>query len=189
MSIMHLLSLSVILTLDGFLISLPFGINKKIPFSHKVYLPLLFFIFAMSFSILGASLSSVFVGDVDLIPQVLGGLVLMYLGFKMIKEGRSLKKDDAVITTKPLTLVMALVYTISGSMDSFVVGFSQTGFAPTFAMTIVHSLFIGIVAAILSFLGLLIGDKLSNLKIVEEYADELGGVILIGFGMVTLLGM
>ena len=59
----------------------------------------------------------------------------------------------------------------------------------TFSTILLYSFIIATVSGVLSVLGLLIGKTLGTIKIVEEYADEIGGVILIIFGIVSMSGI
>lgn len=188
MNIVEFILLSLALTLDGFLISIPIGINKKIKLNKKVYFPIFFFVFAFLFTIIGNFLADELFSGLGTILDIIGGGVLAVMGIQMIKEGRDVKRQDVKPKEKKVTLLSVLIYTISGSLDCFVVGVSQFQ-GLSFETILFYSLIIASVSGLLSVLGLLIGKTLGTIKIVEEYADEIGGIILIVFGIVSMSGI
>lgn len=188
MNIITFIILSLTLTLDGFLISIPFGINKKIRFDRKLSFPICFFIFAFLFTIMGNLLATILFSGLGTILDIIGGGILAIMGIQMIMEGRAMKKQITPPTEKKITLLRILIYTISGSLDCLVVGISQFQ-GLSFTTILLYSFTIAAVSGLLSFIGLQIGKTLGTIKIVEEYADELGGIILIIFGVVSMLGI
>ncbi|MBS3920919.1 MAG: manganese efflux pump [Deltaproteobacteria bacterium] len=106
--------------------------------------------------------------------------LLSLIGCKMIYE--STKMGGKRKETFPLSLWMLLMLSIATSIDALAVGIS---FALLNISIITPILVIGTVTFILSFLGVLIGNKAGHF--FEKKIEVLGGLILIGIGVKILI--
>lgn len=111
------------------------------------------------------------------IASLLGGLLLIFLGVHMIWS--SLKKgQESVITPAGFGL---LLFALGVSLDSFSVGLTLGIYG---AKTIMVVICFGMVATVLTWLGLLIGKNVQGW--LGLYSEALGGSILLAFGIKLL---
>lgn len=109
---------------------------------------------------------------------ILGGAMLILLGIQMIWSG--LRRDEqSVITPEGKGL---LLFATSVSLDSMSVGLTLGIYGAKTALAV---LCFGIVAAVLTWMGLLIGRKVQGW--LGAYSEALGGSILLAFGLKLLL--
>ena len=104
--------------------------------------------------------------------------LLSIIGIKMIVE--SVKDSHKSIDIHSEFNIIML--SIATSIDALVIGlaFSFNGFD-----IFISALIIGIISFLISLIGLLLGKKIHNLRI--GYIGVLGGLILIGIGVKTLV--
>ena len=106
--------------------------------------------------------------------------LLAYVGGKMIVESfREEEKIHREDPTKGLSLVMLSVAT---SIDALAVGLS---FAFLKIPILYPSIIIGVVAFIMTMIGMVFGEKLGGL--MGKRVETIGGVILIGIGIKILI--
>lgn len=106
--------------------------------------------------------------------------LLSVIGCKMIYE--STRMDVKKKESPSLTFWMLLMLSIATSIDALVVGIS---FAILNISIITPILVIGTVTFVLSFLGVLIGNRVGHF--FEKKIEILGGLILIGIGINILI--
>jgi manganese efflux pump family protein len=106
-------------------------------------------------------------------------ILISVVGIKMIYESFSNEEDSST----DFSLKEIIILAIATSIDAFVVGIS---FALLKTPVIEPAIIIGIVAFILSFIGVNLGKRLGHLfgKEIEIF----GGVILIVIGIFILIG-
>lgn len=110
--------------------------------------------------------------------SLIGGLLLIVLGVQMIWS--SLRKGEEKVMT-PVGFGL-FVFALSVSLDSFSLGLTLGIYG---AKTLLVIVCFGMVATILTWLGLLIGRKAQNW--LGSYGEALGGSILLAFGLKLLL--
>lgn len=103
-------------------------------------------------------------------------ILLCYIGFKMIKEGR---EDEEEYNKEKLTISLLLVQGIATSIDALSVGFTIAEY--NLSEAIISTLIIGIVTFGICVSGLFIGKKFGTM--LAGKASILGGVILIIIGL------
>jgi putative Mn2+ efflux pump MntP len=107
----------------------------------------------------------------------IGGFLLIMLGVQMVWS--TLKKgEEKVISPAGFGL---LIFALSVSLDSFSVGLSLGIYG---AKTFLVILCFGIMATVLTWVGLLLGRKMQGW--VGAYSEALGGAILLAFGIKLL---
>ena len=106
--------------------------------------------------------------------------LLSLIGGKMIYESMKIGPNDNEI--KSLNVFVLLVLSIATSIDALAVGLSFAFLKISIATPIIV---IGIVTFMLSFLGVLVGNKLGHF--FENKMEILGGLILIGIGIKILI--
>jgi len=118
-----------------------------------------------------------FMGGVD--HWIAFGL-LGLIGGKMIWE--SMKMDSGEKPSSALTPLVLLSLSVATSIDALAVGVS---FAFLKVGIVVPILVIGLVTFVLSFLGVMVGNKIGHF--FERKIETLGGLILIGIGIKILM--
>lgn len=109
--------------------------------------------------------------------SVIGSLLLVYLGFRMMRTTQLKEQESGISTIKFNMLGLALLGA-SVSMDALSVGFTLGARQVDLLRTAVT---IGLVAGAMTAAGLVFGRFMSGL--VGERAQFLGGLILIGIGI------
>jgi putative Mn2+ efflux pump MntP len=105
--------------------------------------------------------------------------LLSLIGGKMIYESTKIGDDKEI---RSLNLFVLLLLSIATSIDALAVGLSFAFLKISIATPIIV---IGIVTFMLSFLGVLVGNKLGHF--FENKMEILGGLILIGIGIKILI--
>ncbi|WP_313803881.1 manganese efflux pump MntP family protein [Cytobacillus sp.] len=108
-----------------------------------------------------------------------GGGLLLLLGVQMIWSGFK-KEDNSLITPVGWGLIL---FGFTVSLDSFSVGLTLGIYG---AQIVIVLACFGIMATLLTWLGLLIGRKVQGW--LGSYSEALGGSILLAFGIKLLLG-
>jgi len=169
------------LAMDAFAVSIANGVSMKTLRVHHAFLIAFFFgAFQALMPVIGwlAGLSVA-----DLIAQYahwIAFILLSFIGGKMIYESFQIK--EAENDPCSLNIGTLLVLSIATSIDALAVGLSFAFLKTTILAPVV---IIGAVTFVLSFLGVVIGEKIGHL--FESKIELLGGIILIGIGVKILL--
>lgn len=178
MEFYSLLVIALALSLDAFGVTLCVGLNRGANVRYKMLCVMSSAIFQFLFALIGAYAGFLFNTYVASVPEILGGIIIAIVGIMMLKEGMEDKEECALL--KPST---AIVLGISVSIDAMVVGFTAfhkiQGFVAIFEIT----LLVGVVTLIMCLIALVIAKYLSKIKLISKYADYIGGIILILFGL------
>ena len=102
--------------------------------------------------------------------------LLAFVGGKMIRE--SFHKEEKVHVGDPTKGLTLLILSVATSIDALAVGLS---FAFLKIPILYPAIIIGIVAFLMTTIGMFFGEKLG--KVVGKRVEMLGGLILIGIGM------
>jgi len=106
--------------------------------------------------------------------------LLAFVGGKMIKE--SFNKEEKVHASDPTKGVTLIILSVATSIDALAVGLS---FAFLKIPILYPSIIIGIVAFIMTAIGMFFGERLG--RIVGKRVEVVGGLILIGIGVKILI--
>ncbi|MBL4936667.1 manganese efflux pump [Clostridium sp. YIM B02515] len=178
MSFFSLLTIALALSLDAFGVAVCIGLNNQVRRNNKYLFALSFGFFQFFFSLIGAYAGFLFNTYIASVPEVIGGIVIAIVGCLMIKEGYENKGECPLI--KPS---MYIVLGMSVSIDAMVVGFTALDNIKSAAAVFTDTLFIGIVTLIISLGAFLLARYLRRVNAIGKYADYLGGIILIIFGL------
>jgi putative Mn2+ efflux pump MntP len=176
----EVLLLAFALAMDAFAVSIGLGVKKK-EFDKSLALKAAFFfgLFQALMPFVG-HMASLGVGSlIESIDHWVAFLLLSIIGGKMLYEsfGENTEDEISIITNKVL-----LILAIATSIDAMAAGFTLNllDFNPYLSMVI-----IGVVTFIFSFIGVVIGSKGGSF--LEDKAEKLGGVVLIGIGFKILI--
>jgi len=181
MSEITLLLIALGLAMDAFAVSVASGVAiHRLRVRHALLLASFFGGFQAAMPVLGWFLgrrARGFVGGVD---HWLAFGLLLFVGGKMLYEARFL--DGERPPRDPLNLSALLLLAVATSLDAFAVGLSLS----MLGVPIAHpALVIGVVAFVMSFAGVYIGDAVGHF--FERRLEVAGGAILIGIGVKILL--
>jgi manganese efflux pump family protein len=175
-----LLALAVALGTDAFSLSIGLGmagINRR----NTIILSITVLIFHILMPLLGVWAGEIFGSLLGKTANLIGALVLIGLGLKMIKDSFSSEEEEnpqiLLANTKGLVLIAGSV-----SLDALSVGFSLGTQNVNLA---VASLTIGLVAGLMTAAGLVFGRAIGGW--IGDKAKIIGAVILLGIGAKFLL--
>ncbi|QVK19143.1 manganese efflux pump [Mycoplasmatota bacterium] len=185
-----IIMLSVALAMDAFAISITLGMSglaKK--FSQRFMIGITFGFFQAGLFLLGYFALFIFGKEMSSYNSIVSGILLAFLGLKMLKDSFSKNKDtcgyencyqckkNKCLKTgeyRFLTLKILLIYGTATSIDAFAAGISYGLLNNNIWGA---SISIGVITFIFSFIGAASGMHLK--KIIGNKATILGGLILI----------
>lgn len=185
MGISEILTLSFALAMDAFAVSIATGIclkelNKRQAFRMSFHFGLFQALMPVIGWYLGLSIKQIVM---LFAPWIAFGL-LSFIGIKMILESRESDKDSCDTLKDPTKGMSLIILSVATSIDALAVGlsFSILNRPITFAATM-----IGIVAFIMSLIGIYSGKKASTAPKFGKYAEFIGGLVLVVIGLKILL--
>ena len=178
MTFYSLLIISLALALDAFGVAISLGLLENIKFKNKVLFTLSFGFFQFLLAFIGAYFGYLFNTYVVSVPKVIGGIVIAIVGIMMIKEGMEKKEDKMLLKTK-----MYFILGVSVSIDAAVIGFTALNNISSFTILLIDTLFIGVTTLAMSATAFIISKSLKKIDMISKYADYIGGITLIFFGL------
>lgn len=175
--------LALALALDAFGVALGLGCGNRLRTRDKLYLVVFFGFFQLLFAFIGALVGNFIHAAFFNITNYLSGAVLLIMGALLLKEGYQRQEED---TVRSLGLWTYVVLGISVSLDALGIGFSVL-YRQSVLQIAGSALVIGLIAGGLTALSFVVARHARNIQIIERYADYLGGVILIIFGLEMLI--
>lgn len=177
---MELIFIAFALAMDSVAVSIASGSKyKKINFLAAIKIAAFFGIFQGLMPLTGYLVGNMFASFVDSIDHYIAFVILLFLGFSMIKEAKQDNLEDEIKDLKNKTLLLLAIAT---SIDAFAVGI-------TFSfqdIDIIYAAFlITLITFILCVIAVYIGKFLGGF--LEDKAEYLGGIILIILGFKILL--
>lgn len=173
-----LLSIALALSLDAFGVAICIGLNNQVSRNNKYLFAASFGFFQFLFSLLGAYIGLLFNTYIASVPQVIGGIAIALVGILMIKEGYENKGECPLI--KPS---MYFILGMSVSIDAMVIGFTALSNISNTILMISDTIIIGLVTLVMSIIAFFLARYLKRINTIGKYADYLGGIILILFGI------
>lgn len=167
------------LSLDAFGVAMGVGCGKKLNLQEGASIVFSFGLFQCLFVFLGGIFGNFINSNLFEISGVFSGIVILILGFLLIKEGY---KNEEECTCYNLNFWKYIVLSISVSIDALGVGFSILYKYPIYILFI-NSLIVGAVTLVLTFISLKTVKYIRNFSLVEKYSAYIGGIILVFFGI------
>jgi len=177
MDIYPLFIIALALSLDAFGVALCIGLNNQTRFKNKVGFTMSFGLFQFLLSYVGAYAGFLFNTYIASMPTIIGGMIISVVGVIMIKEGFDNQGKCPLLRPK-----MYLILGVSVSIDAMVVGFTVLNNI-TNVILLKDTLFIGGVTLVMVAIAFIISKYLKKIEVIGRYADYIGGVILIIFGL------
>lgn len=181
MEFLTVLLIAIGLAMDAFAVSLGIGTAGEIQsLRGKIRLTAHFGIFQSGMTALGWVVGETVVKYIMDYDHWIAFLLLGYVGFNLIKAG--FKKDGQAFSQDPSTGRVLVLLSFATSIDAFAVGLSIGLLKIPVLLSV---LVIGIVAFLLSAIGMFAGVRLS--QAFGKRMEIIGGVILIGIGIRVLI--
>ncbi|OPJ58996.1 manganese efflux pump MntP family protein [Clostridium oryzae] len=178
MNIIDLFVIALALSLDAFAVAVSLGLSPNIKTRNEIMFSLSFGFFQFLLSYIGSYLGGYVERNIISVPEVFGGGIIALIGVIMIKEGMDTKKQFILFSFK-----MYIILGISVSIDALVVGFSSFHHITSTYLTLLYTVFIGLVTLLMCFEAFILSKYLKKISIIAEYAEYIGGIILIVFGI------
>ena len=177
---MELIFIAIALAMDSVAVSIASGSKYKNINKFDIFKIALFFgVFQGIMPFIGYYAGSLFASFIDSIDHFIAFIILIFLGYNMIKEAREDNFEEDVTDLKNKTL---LILAIATSIDALAVGI-------TFSfqeVNIFYAVFlITLITFILCVVAINIGKYLGGY--LEDKAEYLGGIILIILGFKILI--
>lgn len=180
MDFISIILIAIALAMDAFSVSLTKGFTlKNISKSQILWFGIFFGGFQVLMPLIGWSAGTQLEGIVSAIAPWIAFILLIAIGANMIRESLSEEEEEEEdkFSFKELTLLA-----IATSIDAFAVGVT---FAILKTDIIIPLIAIGLVAFILTEIGLVLGKKIGNY--FGDKFEIIGGTILILLGIKILL--
>lgn len=183
MGILEIIFIAFGLAMDAFAVSISNGLLlKKININSAVKFGLFFGGFQFIMPVIGYFCGKIFSSSIERFDHWIAFILLNIIGIKMIMETFKEDEDNVYDDKNILSIKNLTVLAIATSIDALAVGVS---FAVIKVSIFKASIIIGIVAFMLSFLGVIIGKKIGSM--FSKNAERIGGFILIFIGFKILL--
>lgn len=180
MNVYEIIFIAVGLAMDAFAVSICKGLSmKNMKWKSAVIIALYFGIFQALMPVIGFLLGSTFSVLVQKVDHWIAFGLLSIIGLNMIKESTDdeLEKRNDSIDVKTM-----LILAVATSIDALAIGVTFSFFEVNILLAITV---IGVITFALSIIGVVIGNKFGDK--LQNKAELLGGIILIGMGLKILL--
>lgn len=187
MGIIELIFLSIGLAMDAFAVSICKGLEMPVTNYKRAGIIALFFgAFQAGMPVIGYFLGSRFQKYIESADHWIAFALLALIGGQMVYEAFRKEENSAGIegnNSDIFSIKQLIILSIATSIDALAVGI-------TFALLEGTNIFlsagmIGVITFIISFAGVVIGNKFGNKY--EKKAQFAGGIILIAIGLKILL--
>ncbi|MFA4877530.1 MAG: manganese efflux pump MntP family protein [Methanoregula sp.] len=179
MDLLTPLIIGIGLSMDCFAVSLALGTTTKTRLLYTSVLIALFFgAFQAGMTLSGWAAGAVFLGVVSVFAPWIAFILLVFIGCKMCWEGFRGGEESHL---DGLQLVPVILLSLATSIDALAVGVS---FGILGTPILIPSLIIGIVCFLISFSGVMLGERLEDL--LGNRIEIVGGLILILIGIKIL---
>ncbi len=180
MGFFEIILISIGLAMDAFAIAICKGLAMKNGTTKKGIIVATYFgIFQAIMPFLGYTLGISFEVAIKTLDHWIAFILLVVIGLNMIKESLSKKQEEV---NDDLSFKTMIILALATSIDALAVGVSFAFLGVNIFFSI---LCIGIITFVISFFGVLIGNKFG--KKLKNKSELLGGIILIIMGIKILL--
>ena len=179
MELKDVILIGIAMSMDALGLTISLGINPYLVKRNKIRFILSFAFFQFLFLFLGGIGGRVFDTYIVSIPDMIGGLIIAFIGFIMIVSAfKNSEKDDSLLIKKSMYMILGM----SVSVDALVVGFS-TFYQLHPILTFIDALLVGLITLFLCTTGFFLCRYARRVDFICKYADILGGLILLALGL------
>jgi putative Mn2+ efflux pump MntP len=165
------------LSMDCFAVSLAIGTTAKTRLIYAAVIIAIFFgAFQTGMTVVGWLAGSSIIGLISAFDHWIAFILLAVVGGKMLWEGTCGGEKEAHIEV--VQLVPVIVLSLATSIDALAVGVS---FGVLQTAVIIPAIIIGLVCFVISFAGVMLGERLED--ILGNKMEIFGGLILILIGI------
>lgn len=183
MDLVSIVIIAVALSMDAFAVSITNGIIiKNICLKNHLKIALFFGLFQGVMPVIGWAGGSYFRSYIELYDHWLAFGLLAIIGGKMIHEAFSFEEKEKAAKTNCLHFPTLLLMSVATSIDALAAGIS---FAVLDVDILMPAVIIGLITALMSFIGIKIGDTVGHL--FENRIEIIGGLMLIAIGVKVLV--
>lgn len=182
MNFFSLTLIAIALALDAFGVALSIGISGYAVKKQKIAFAVSFGVFQFLFAYIGATFGYIINSYVISVPEIIGGIIQIMVGFLMLWQGYRQGEGQFRIRKD-----MYAILGISVSIDAMIVGFAVLFYEKNMVTIFKDALYIGSIAMILSLAAFFLSKYLKKIAVVEQYAEFIAGIILIFFGLKMIL--
>ena len=168
--------------MDCFAVSLAIGTTTKTRLIYAAVIIAIFFgAFQAGMTVIGWLAGSSLIGLISAYDHWIAFILLAIVGGKMMWEGVRGGEEETHIEV--VQLVPVIVLSLATSIDALAVGVS---FGVLQTAVLIPALIIGFVCCVISFAGVMLGERLED--ILGNKMEIIGGLILILIGINILAG-
>ena len=182
---MHFYDLAIVsiaLGLDAFSIAFSVGLNKKTTKRKALAIVIVFGFFQFLFAAAGGCFGGLFNMYIFHLSSRLGGIIVFLVGILAFKEGLSEEEKFGSIN-----LIIIILLGMCVSVDALVIGFTLFNKFSFETLIFKNSSVVGLIASMLTAIGLVISKKARTNLFLKKYATLIGGIILMLFGIKMIL--
>lgn len=187
MNFFEVFLIAIGLAMDAFAVSVSNGIVlQKMKYKSALKFGLFFGIFQFVMPVIGWLCARNFKEAIESFDHWVAFILLFIIGGKMFLE--SFKDEEEHIKSEEniLSFYNMTILAIATSIDALAVGVSFAFLDSNEGLNIwSSSAVIGVVAFVLSYIGVHLGNKIG--KLVQKNAERVGGIILVGIGFKILI--
>ena len=177
MTIFQTMFLAIGLGMDAFSVALSVGTKARKP-DQVFRLSLHFGVFQFLMPIIGWHLGRDLASFIGHYGTWVAAFILLAIGIKMLWEALNCDKSRFTVSSDPTRGFSLVLLSVATSIDAFGAGIGM-GLTATYLLT--SCLIIGVVAAVMTFVGLKLTDYISQL--IGRRMEIIGSLILIGLAV------
>jgi putative Mn2+ efflux pump MntP len=185
--LLSLLLVSVSVGLSNFAGAIGIGLSG-IDAKTRLRVGIAFGLFEGVMPVIGLLLGAAVAGYLGNVARYIGGAILILTGAYTIWQGRRTaaleRKTGTVVAVQGLRTHQLLITALALSIDNLAVGFA---IAIDHVQILLAALMMGTISVVMSLVGLELGNRLGER--VEEWAEEIGGGVLILVGVALAVGL
>lgn len=179
MELKDVILIGIAMSMDALGLTISLGINPYLVKRNKIRFILSFAFFQFVFLFLGGIAGRFFDTYIVSIPNLIGGIIISFIGFIMIISAfKNSDKDDSLLIKKSMYIILGM----SVSVDALVVGFTAF-YEVNPILTFIDAILVGLITLFLCTTGFFLCRYARRVDFICKYADILGGLILLGLGL------
>ncbi|MCF0149711.1 MAG: manganese efflux pump [Clostridium sp.] len=183
MELKDVILIGIAMSMDALGLTISLGINPYLVKRNKIRFILSFAFFQFIFLFSGGIAGRFFDTYIVSIPNMIGGIIISFIGLIMIISAfKNSDKDDSLLIKKSMYIILGM----SVSVDALVVGFTAF-YSVNPILTFVDAMLVGLITLLLCTTGFFLCRYARRIDFICKYADILGGLILLCLGIEMIL--